>query len=84
MPTYASGEHPEIGDIVTKRGYKPTRPATVLEVIDGLVSFVTVRWGDSKGTMKYAAEELVLVQPAESYNDWYRREVVGMNPDEQF
>lgn len=57
---YASGEYPEVGDIVTKRGYKPTRPAVVIET-DGDV--VKVRWGSSKSVTQYLAKQLVLVTP---------------------
>jgi hypothetical protein len=57
MTTYASGEYPEVGDVVTFRGYKPTRPATVLEV-------------DDKDDPRYGIEELVLVTPAEAFHSW--------------
>ena len=71
MKTYASGEYPEVGDIVTFRGYKPTRPATVLEVDDkDDPLFVKVRWGNSKNTEHYAITELVLVRPAEAMEVW--------------
>jgi hypothetical protein len=61
--TYASGEEPKVGDVVTKRGHKPRRPAVVLDVTDD-GGIVTVRWGDSKGTMLYGSDHLVLVGEA--------------------
>jgi hypothetical protein len=71
MTTYASGEYPEVGDVVTFRGYKPTRPATVLEVDDkDDPRFVKVRWGNSKNTQEYGIEDLVLVTPAEAFHSW--------------